>query len=55
VTTEFNRLRSLGIYAILQTLPSGFRITLSSGVRACWGEGDTAERALEKAMREWNK
>jgi hypothetical protein len=54
MTAEFTRLRSLGIYASLKTLPSGFRVTLQSGVRTCWGDGDTAERALEKALREWN-
>ena len=54
MTAEFTRLRTLGIYATLQTLPSGFRVTLSSGVRTCWGDGDTGERALEKALREWH-
>jgi hypothetical protein len=53
VTAEFTRLRKLCIYASLQTLPSGFRVTLQSGVRTCWGAGDTAELALERALREW--
>lgn len=55
MTAEFNRLRSLGIYASLQTLSSGFRVTLQSGVRTCWRDGETAEKALENALKEWNK
>jgi len=54
MTAEFTRLRKLGIYASLKTLSSGFRVTLQSGTRTCWGDGDTAELALERAMREWN-
>jgi len=43
----------LGIFATLQTLPSGFKVTLSSrGCEPVWGAGDTAERALEAAMKE---
>lgn len=55
MTAEFNRLRTLGIYATLKTLSSGFRVTLSSGVRTCWGDGDTAEMALERALKEWER
>lgn len=55
LTAEFTRLRTIGIYATLQTLPSGFRVTLSSGVRTCWGDGDTAERATSNAIADWNR
>jgi len=55
MTAEFIRLRKLGIYAFLQTLPSGFRVTLQSGTRTCWGVGDTAELALQSALLEWEK
>lgn len=51
---QFSALRQRGIYATLQTLPSGFRVTLQKGTRTCWGAGDTAERALQVAIKEWS-
>lgn len=55
MTAEFIRLRTLGIYASLQTLPGSFRVTLQKGTRTCWGEGDTIEAAIAAALHEWGK
>lgn len=51
----FKSLRTRGIYATLQTLPSGFKVTLQSGTRTCWGEGATFEGATEAALLEWER
>ena len=55
MTDAFLALRKLNIYATSQTLPSGFRITLSSRERTCWGVGHTLEAALEAALKEWTR
>jgi hypothetical protein len=56
MTEQFTRLRRLGIYAHLQTLPSGFKVTLSKAdCEPCWGVGETAELALEGALLEWER
>lgn len=55
MSTEFANLRQRGIYATLQTLPSGFRVTLQKGSRTCWGVGSTSEEALAAALVEWER
>lgn len=56
IEQAFIALRARGIFATLQTLPSGFRVTLQkANGEPCWGVGQTFDGAMAAALLEYER